>query len=101
MSGLGDLKSPALMYLKAILFLVAGVAAAAGLLLQSPTLHTALLLAIAVWAFCRLYYFMFYVVSHYIDPTYRFASITSFLLYLLRQWRRGAAANPSERTEPG
>lgn len=84
---MGDLKSAKLMYLKAFLFLVAGTAAAAGLLAQSPDLRTALLLAIAIWSFCRLYYFMFYVVEKYIDPSFRFASITAFLLYLLRQGR--------------
>ena len=85
----GDLKNPRWMYLKAILFLVAGIAASAGILLENPTLRTAFLLTIAVWSFCRLYYFMFYVVEKYIDPEYRFAGITSFLVYLLQKRRRG------------
>jgi hypothetical protein len=83
----GDLRSARLMYLKAALFLVAGIAAAAGILAESPTFRTSFLLGIAIWSFCRLYYFMFYVVEKYIDPSYRFASITSFLLYLIRKRR--------------
>jgi len=79
----GDLKSGGLMYLKAFLFLVAGITATASILVESPTLRTAFLLTIVVWSFCRLYYFMFYVVEKYIDSEYRFASITSFLLYLI------------------
>jgi hypothetical protein len=81
----GDLKSAKLMYLKAILFLVAGTAAVIGILVESPSLRTALLLGIAIWSFCRLYYFAFYVIEKYIDPSYRFAGLSSFVLYLLRE----------------
>jgi len=80
-----DLKSAKLIYLKGFLFLVTGVLAAAGLLLESPTLQTAFLLGIAIWSFCRLYYFMFYVIEKYIDPGYKFAGIYAFLVYLLKQ----------------
>lgn len=82
---MGDLKDPRLMYLKAVLFLVIGLMAVAGILLESPTAQTALLLALAIWAFCRLYYFMFYVIEKYIDGEYKFAGITSFVLYLVRR----------------
>jgi len=81
----GDLKSAKLMYLKAILFLLAGTASAAGILIESPHWRTAGLLGIAVWSFCRLYYFAFYVVEKYIDPGYRFAGLGSLLIYLLRE----------------
>lgn len=81
----GDLTSPGLMYLKAVLFLLAGSVAAAAVFAENPSARTALLLGIVIWAFCRLYYFMFYVVEKYIDPGYRFAGIGSFLAYL---WRR-------------
>lgn len=86
MKGLwGDLKSAKLMYLKAVLFLLAGIAASVGILAESPSLRTALLLGIAMWSFCRLYYFAFYVIEKYIDPSYRFAGLSSLLLYLLRE----------------
>lgn len=73
------------MYLKAVLFLVAGSLAGAALLLEHLTPERAFLLVICIWSFCRLYYFMFYVVEKYIDGNYRFAGIGSFLTYL---WRR-------------
>ena len=47
----------------------------------------ALLLAICVWSFCRAYYFAFYVIEHYVDPQYKFAGLSSFVLYLLRKPR--------------
>lgn len=31
------------------------------------------MMGIAVWSFCRLYYFGFYVIERYIDPSYRFS----------------------------
>ena len=82
---MGDLKDPRLMYLKAVLFLLAGCASLAGVLVELPSLRIAFLLGIAVWSFCRLYYFAFYVIEHYIDPTYKFAGLGSFALYLLRR----------------
>jgi hypothetical protein len=81
----GDLKSAKLMYLKAALFLIAGTAAATGILVENLHWRTALLLGIAIWSFCRLYYFAFYVIEKYIDPSFRFAGLHSFLLYLLRE----------------
>src|SRR5436305_6226003 len=94
----GDLKSARLMYLKAVLFLVAGTAAAGGILIQNPGWRTALLLGLAIWSFCRLYYFAFYVIEKYIDPSYRFAGLSSFLVYLLhRRARRGEQPRPEER----
>jgi hypothetical protein len=82
---MGDLKDPRLMYLKAGLFLLAGCAAVTGILVEFPSVRLAALLAIALWSFCRLYYFAFYVIEHYIDPGYKFAGLGSFLLYLLKQ----------------
>ena len=72
-------------YLKGFLFLVTGLLAVAALLLDSPTLRTAFLLGVAIWSFCRLYYFLFYVIEKYTDPGYKFAGLYSFLVYLVRK----------------
>ena len=82
---MGDLKDPRLIYLKAGLFLVAGSASVTGILVEFPSWRLAALLAIALWSFCRLYYFAFYVIEHYIDPGFKFAGLGSFLRYLLRR----------------
>jgi len=79
-----DLKNPKVLYAKGVLFLVAGVLAAAMLLLQNPTIKTAALLALAIWCFARAYYFAFYVIEHYVDPGYRFAGLWSFARYVFR-----------------
>jgi len=95
---MADLKNPKLIYLKGFLFLVAGLTAAALLVAEAPTLKVALLLAICIWCFCRAYYFAFYVIEHYVDPQFKFAGLTSFVIYLVRRplsQHRGAAASES------
>ena len=84
---IGDLKSAQLIYLKGFLFLVTGLLSLAALLLESPTLRTAFLLVVAVWSFCRLYSFMFYVIEKYVGPSFKLAWLYSFVVYPL--WRRG------------
>jgi hypothetical protein len=80
-----DLQNPKLIWLKGWLFLFLGVVSVTTLFLDSPTPHTALLLALAVWSFCRAYYFAFYVIEHYVDSGYRFAGLISFCRYLFRK----------------
>ena len=48
----------------------------------------ALLLALAIWAFCRAYYFAFYVIEHYIDPGFKFAGLWAMLRHLGKNPRR-------------
>jgi hypothetical protein len=79
-----DLKSPALIKLKAALFLFAGVFSSVLLLIECTSLKVVLLLAIAVWSFCRLYYFAFYVIQTYLDPEFRFSGLLSAVRFLLR-----------------
>ena len=82
---MGDLKRPELMYLKAGLFVLCGLISSALLWCEQPTLKVALLLALSIWCFARAYYFVFYVIEHYIDPTYKFAGLFAFAQYLLRK----------------
>lgn len=88
-----DLRNPKLMWLKGILFLVIGVITAGLVWMEAPTLKGALLLAVAIWAFCRAYYFAFYVLEHYADPQFRYAGLGSLLSYIFqRRDRNGPAA---------
>ena len=78
-----DLSDPRWIKLKGILFLIIGVSAAALLILESPSVKAALLLALTIWSFCRAYYFAFYVIEHYVDPGFRFSGLGSFARYCL------------------
>ena len=80
---MSDLTNPKLIYLKGVLFLLCGALASTALLLEHPTLRTALLLALSVWCFARFYYFCFYVIGRYVDPAYRFAGLSSFARYVV------------------
>lgn len=80
-----DLTDARWIKLKGILFLFIGVAASVLLILEVPTVKVGALLALAIWAFCRAYYFAFYVIEHYVDPTFRFSGLGSAVGYLLKK----------------
>ncbi len=79
-----DLTSATWIKVKGTLFLLLGIAAATLLWLEQPTWKVSWLLALAIWCFCRFYYFAFYVIENYVDPGYKFSGLGSFLCYLLR-----------------
>lgn len=82
-----DIRSPKLLYLKGALFLFLGVLAAGLLLAEHPDWKVAALLALAIWSFARAYYFVFYVIEHYIDPGFKFAGLWDFARYVLNRKR--------------
>ena len=78
---MNDLTSPTWIKVKGLLFLLIGLLSSTLLILEQPSLKIAVLLAIAVWCFCRFYYFAFYVIEHYVDPAFRFSGLWSFVGY--------------------
>lgn len=78
---------PAWIKAKAILFFIAGTGASVLLFLEKPTVKVAFLLTVAIWSFCRLYYFAFYVIEHYVDPGFKFSGLGSFVRYILKRGR--------------
>ncbi len=81
------------MFLKAVLFLLILASCCALLLLEAPTWRAAGLLALIVWTSARLYYFLFYVIERYIDPSYRFSGLASALRHIAG--RRGRSEDES------
>ena len=82
---LGDIKSKKLILFKGFLFLALGLFALAGLAFEVQNIRPIACALIAIWAFCRFYYFMFYCIEKYVDPTYKFAGLTSFVMYFIRR----------------
>lgn len=80
-----DIKNPKLLWAKGTLFLLIGIVSSMLLLLDTLSLKVAFLLVLAIWGFCRAYYFAFYVIEHYADPSYRFAGLISFVRYACRK----------------
>ena len=84
-----DIKNPTVIWIKGVLFLALGVATSVLLVMEAGTLRAALLLVLTIWAFCRAYYFAFYVIEKYVDPSYRFSGLISFVRYWVRKRRKG------------
>lgn len=82
---MADLKNPKVIWTKGFLFLLLGLFAAILLVLQAPRVTVVILLCLSIWAFCRFYYFAFYVIEHYVDSTYRYSGLLSFVRYALRK----------------
>ncbi len=80
-----DITNARLITLKGVLFLLIGLLALVLILLEHFSWKTLVLLILAIWSFCRLYYFMFYVIEHYVDPGFKFSGVLSFIAYLLKQ----------------
>lgn len=83
-----DLTNPAWIKAKGFLFLALGLFSATLLFFERPSLRVAALLLLVVWSFCRFYYFAFYVLERYVDPTYRFSGLLSLARYMLGKQRR-------------
>ena len=79
-----SLSSKRVIVAKGVIFLGLAGMTATMLLLQAPSLRVAVMIGVLVWSSCRFYYFLFYVLEHYVDPNFRYAG----LLALLSQVRR-------------
>jgi hypothetical protein len=84
-----ELRSAGWIKIKGVLFLSVAILSAVLLVLEQPTAKVVLLLAISIWCFCRFYYFAFYVIERYVDPTYRYSGLGSLLAYFLLNRRGG------------
>ncbi len=80
-----DIKNPRILKLKGLLFLFLGILSAGILYLHAPDWKVLVLLGICVWAFARFYYFAFYVLEHYADPSFKYSGLWDLLKYLLKR----------------
>jgi len=78
-----DLTNSKWIWLKGILLLLIAVVSALLLIAEAATLKVVVLLATCMWASCRAYYFAFYVIERYVDPSFKFAGLISFVRYAL------------------
>lgn len=84
---MADIKSKPLIVLKGILFLFLIAGSAAVILLEQPTLRTAILLGVLVWASARFYFFLFYVLEKYVDSSLRYDGLFALLSAIARRGR--------------
>lgn len=94
------LTNPRWIKAKGILFLLLGIIAASLILIEHPDWRIGFLLAVAIWSFCRFYYFAFYVIENYVDPSFRFAGLSAFAKYLLTGRHNDRRQSPRPLCEP-
>lgn len=83
-----NITDPKVLKLKGMLFLVLGLMSAGVLLLNVPDWKILLLLTICIWAFCRFYYFAFYVLHHYADRSFQYSGLWDLARYLVTKRNR-------------
>ena len=83
-----DLKSTKWIVAKGFMFAGIAFATAALIFIEMPSLKLAVLLALLVWASCRFYYFLFYVLEHYVDRTMRYADLFDLLMGMRQRRQR-------------
>ena len=79
-----NIADPFWIKVKGILLLILGTLASILLVLELPSVKVVVLLALAIWSFCRFYYFAFYVMEKYVDSTYRYSGLLDLARYLVR-----------------
>ena len=82
---LKDINKVWLLYLKAFLLFLTGFISSILLVLLNFNFKTIVLLLLAIWGFCRAYYFAFYVIKHFVDPTYKFSGLIDFAKYSIKK----------------
>tara|TARA_B100000212_G_scaffold328674_1_gene293144 strand:- start:735 stop:998 length:264 start_codon:yes stop_codon:yes gene_type:complete len=80
-----DINKVWLLYLKAFLLFLTGFISSILLVVLNFNVKTIVLLLLAIWGFCRAYYFAFYVIQHYIDPTFRYSGLIDFAKYKMKR----------------
>lgn len=83
-----DLLDSKWMFVKAGLLVAIGLISASLLIASNSGWETVILLLLAIWSFCRAYYFAFYVIQRYIDPTFKFSGLFSALKFVFQRGRK-------------
>jgi len=85
---LKDINKVWLLYLKAFLLFLTGFISSIFLVFLNFNFKTIVLLLLAIWGFCRAYYFAFYVIQHYVDPNYKFSGLIDFANYSIKKGKQ-------------
>jgi len=93
---MSDLRSTSLIVLKGILFLGIVAGSALVIFLGQPTWRVAALLVALAWASARFYYFLFYVLERYVDPSLKYAGVVALLKEIVARRRAPAFRSADE-----
>ncbi|MEL7496901.1 MAG: hypothetical protein AAFN77_04785 [Planctomycetota bacterium] len=79
-----DIESPWLLKVKGLAFAVIGLLSAGILMWQLKEWTLIAMLIVSIWAWCRFYYFLFYVLEHYAGRKRPYAGIFDALTSIFR-----------------
>jgi hypothetical protein len=80
---MSDLRSRRTIVTKGVLFLLLVVLSGSLLVLGAPDLRTVALVCVLVWSSARLYYFLFYVLERYVDPSLKYSGLLALAKAIL------------------
>jgi hypothetical protein len=80
-----DLTNPRWIIAKGIMFAVIVLMSGTGVVFYDDAAHEIPLLLICLWAVCRFYYFLFYVLERYVGVEGRYAGLFDLVRRLLRR----------------
>mgnify|MGYP001099689695 CR=1 FL=1 len=83
-----DIKSRAWICIKGGLFAVIALLSFFIITLAEVPHIRAIAALLLAWSAARFYYFLFYVLENYVDPTFRYAGLYSILVHLRKQRRK-------------
>lgn len=90
-----DITSEKWLWIKGGLFVVIAFLSLGLLLIELTNVKQVLLVLLSIWAFCRAYYFAFYVIEKYIDGDFRFAGLIYLPKYMFQRWTGSEPAKPT------
>lgn len=85
---MGDLQSRGWIIAKGIMFAVIVLLSGTFIVIEDDPWKKALLLGVCIWAACRFYYFLFYVLERYVGVAGRYDGIIDLCQRLMRQRRK-------------
>ena len=84
---LGDIQSKKLIVVKGFLFLLCILLCSAVLIAEAANVRTVLAVLLLIWSSARFYYFLFYVLHQYVDPSLKYDGLFPMIRQLLRTRR--------------
>lgn len=84
-----DIRSRRWLIIKGVLFLILSISAGALLLHENWSFRNAVLLIITIWAACRFYYFLFYVLERHAGREQHYARVWDAGVHLLKTGGKG------------
>lgn len=80
---MSDIKSKKIIIIKGILFLLVTIISSGYSLCEFPFWIRLCALLIGLWSFARFYYFLFYVLEKYVDPSLKYSGILDLVRLVL------------------